>query len=90
MPSKTRAPRATITVGVPRIENPQDITADDQERLDEIGRAHESSRPSNTEKAYRKAQEEWNSWCLARALGRGEKPLEEFSETERALGYTKR
>lgn len=79
-----------MTVGFARIENVEDITAEDQDLLDAIDKGHEASKPANTIKAYKTAQEDWHRWCLARAIQKGEKALEDLSETERAFAQTKR
>jgi hypothetical protein len=79
-----------MTVGSARVADEGVITVQERELLNAIDKDHQASKPSNTIKAYKAPQEEWHKWCHARAIAMGEKPLDQLSETERALASTKR
>lgn len=74
-----------MTVGSARIGYDDSLSAEDSVRLARIGDAYEASRPVNTVKAYLAPQEDWHRWCLARALKRGEPPLDSLPAVERSL-----
>jgi hypothetical protein len=87
MPARVRASMTVITTQSVCVNN---LSLEERDVLDGIRATHEAHKPANTTKAYSRPQVEWHTWCLARAVKNGGKPLEEFPVQERSVEETRR